>query len=202
MVQIKIPLLCALLPILTLYRCWQEGGAFCPTPWILCSNLFWRETVQCMKHILGWTLRFPHNSHSGKNMQCGLCRFLDNFTLLNWWHSTDAVKHRLENCACERCCIALYNKWRLWTAENGCNCSVHLKATGMRTTWVLTWFYSQLFFPAKFSEQVGLHSCCESFLHIYFEMPIAPFWLELEEVLYVEQYYLGEASLCKMWYMI
>jgi hypothetical protein len=76
----------------------------------------WNDTVEKWLGI--------HESHGTKTLQCGLCRRLESSTMLQWWHSTEAARHRRRGCRCNRCCVALEYDWRMWTEADGCSCYV------------------------------------------------------------------------------
>jgi hypothetical protein len=81
---------------------------------ILSSLQQWNNTIE------KWLTE--HEQHSTIDYNCRLCNRLAERDIINWWHSTDAVKHQKSHCACSRCATAKKGRWRLWTAKGGCTC--------------------------------------------------------------------------------
>jgi len=65
-----------------------------------------------------------HEDHSIQDPRCALCNRLAQATLEQWWHSTEAVYHRLEACHCHRCDAVKQLGWKHWQETGGCTCPV------------------------------------------------------------------------------
>jgi hypothetical protein len=74
----------------------------------------WNNTIEELLVI--------HEKHTIFDQNCLLCSRLQNASLAQWWHSSDAIKHQAKNCDCIRCLETFQNNWRLWNTKGGCNC--------------------------------------------------------------------------------
>lgn len=74
-----------------------------------------------MDQLLNVHERHPFRT-STNGSHCTLCNRMAQASLEQWWHSTDAVYHRLRGCDCKRCEAVKGFGWRHWKESGGCTC--------------------------------------------------------------------------------
>jgi len=64
-----------------------------------------------------------HSTHSNYERGCQLCERIENATLSEWWHSTEAIYHTILKCSCIKCIAVKNEGWKLWNSPGGCTCN-------------------------------------------------------------------------------